>query len=247
MKGNFPSHMADENLLKLYPNPLGSPGAIPPPRGTWRSTRRHPYARPHKLASISSAHDVHKDKMTTSKTSSVVWASSERKKSFRAKISNSSTTSIRSPRSPISHREFAPSPSPWIDLRSIASDDEDKDNEDSDDNEDKKDNDDKSFHSISHVESDTNFTPSEGWELAAGYEKGGFGLSYYETYPPGSDEESKHSSMVSKRPASVKTVEKPIVYPSKVRLFFIGISLVLSTFPTALDRTIVATAMYLSN
>jgi hypothetical protein len=203
--------------------------------------------------------------MATSKKSSVVWVSSDGKKSRGSKISNNSINPIQSPRSPISHRDFAPSPSPWIDLRSIASDDEDKDNEDDEDDEDnevnennkekkdtedKKDNDDKSVLSaehISHVGSESDYAPSEGWELAAGYEKGGFPLSYYETYPCGSDRGSKRFSMVPKRSASVKTADTPIVYPGKLRLFFLAISLVLSTFPTALDRTIVATAMYLSS
>jgi hypothetical protein len=191
--------------------------------------------------------------MSTSTKRSVVWLESEKKgwRSQRAsrasrasRISKSASTPVSPsfvsptfpsvvPLSPLSTRLLiAPSPSPWIDLRSIASSE-------------KSDVESESLKSenISNIDSVSVYSAIEPWELAAGYEKGGFPISYYETYAPRSERGSKRFSAVSKVELPVKSLETEIVYPSGSRFILICISLALSTLPTALDRTIISTAM----
>lgn len=93
------------------------------------------------------------------------------------------------------------------------------------------------------VSSLSNYTPSEAWEIAAGYEKGGF-PSYYEDSRRFSNRGWKQSSIASMKRQSVLSIDPDIVYPGNFRLLLIIISLSLSTFLVALDRTVVSTAMY---
>ena len=187
----------------------------------------------------------------TSTKQSVVWLDSENRRSRRPKSPRSTSAaskSLPSPKlfhSPVSPtrqfiapspRTVVPSPSPWFDLQSIASDE-------------KSDIDTESIKTelVTNFGSESNYTPSEPWQLAAGYEKGGFPLSYYETYPPGSEQGSnrgsKRFSVVSKKTVSINTSDTQIIYPGKMRFILICICLALAQFPAALDRTIVSTAM----
>lgn len=78
------------------------------------------------------------------------------------------------------------------------------------------------------------YTPSTTWEYAAGYEKGAYAYSHH-----------AGSQAFAGKPQSVMSTESNIVYPDTLRLTLITISLSLSLFLIALDRTIVATAMYI--
>lgn len=110
------------------------------------------------------------------------------------------------------------SPGPWIDLASIAS-------SNGEDHE--------SIHSEDYSDSMSVYTPSTTWEYAAGYEKGALAYGHY-----------AGSQSFAGKAMSVVSTESNIVYPSTFRLILITISLSLSLFLIALDRTIVATAMF---
>jgi hypothetical protein len=186
--------------------------------------------------------------MSTSTKQSVVWLDSEKKgwkKPLRSSSKTSKTTVPSPELSPVSNRHLiVSSPSPWIDLRSIASDEKsDADNESIDE---KSEAGNESIEEqkedvISTADTQSIYTPSEGWTTAAGYERGVFPLSYYETYPPGDSGSNRFSKVV--KTGGLEKPAESIVYPNRLRFIGICVSLVLSTFPTALDRTIVSTAM----
>ena len=111
------------------------------------------------------------------------------------------------------------SPGPWIDLASVAS-------SNGEDHE--------SIHSADYsFDSISVYTPSTTWEYAAGYEKGALAYGHY-----------AGSQTLAGKAMSVVSTESNIVYPNTFRLILITISLSLSLFLIALDRTIVATAMF---
>jgi hypothetical protein len=165
---------------------------------------------------------------TTSGKRSVVWLDLEKKQQRLSTTSAPPTSQL----SPVSTRPLvtSSSPGPWIDLRSVASSD---------------DGETESVHTI-HTEGTTTisslsaYTPSEAWEIAAGYEKGGVPW-YYEDSRRFSN---ARLSVASLKRQSVLSTSSDIVYPGKLRLLLILISLSLSTLLVALDRTIVSTAMY---
>ena len=110
------------------------------------------------------------------------------------------------------------SPKPWIDLASVASSN----------------GEDASVHAVDYsLDSMSVYTPSTTWEYAAGYEKGAHAYSHY-----------SGSHTFTGKARSLMSTESNVVYPSSLRLTLITISLALSLFLIALDRTIVATAMY---
>jgi hypothetical protein len=78
------------------------------------------------------------------------------------------------------------------------------------------------------------YTPSTTWEYAAGYEKGAFAYSHY-----------AGSQTFAGKAQSVVSTDSNVVYPNGIRLTSITISLSLSLFLIALDKTIVATAMFI--
>lgn len=75
-------------------------------------------------------------------------------------------------------------------------------------------------------------TEGKGSEVAAGNEKQAYGIN-----------RDEGSSRISKAQSVTSTTESNIVYPSRFRALLIVLSLSLSTFLVALDRTIVPTAM----
>jgi hypothetical protein len=122
-------------------------------------------------------------------------------------------------KSSLSTSQAPPSPGPWIDLASVASSNgEDHESDHTADD---------SFDSMSV------YTPSTTWEYAAGYEKGALAYGHY-----------AGSQTFAGKAMSVVSIESNIVYPNTVRLILITISLSLSLFLIAMDRTIVAAAMF---
>ena len=88
-------------------------------------------------------------------------------------------------------------------------------------------------------------TSSDGWEIAAGYEKEGVPVYY----PQDGGEKSdggrwRRYSIGSKKHQSMLSVQTDSTYPSTFRLTLLTIIVVISTFLVSLDRTIVTTAMY---
>lgn len=146
---------------------------------------------------------------------SVVWLDLEEKSKRPQRTSQRLSKSSQSTAS-----RAPPSPGPWIDLASVAS-------SNGDDHE--------SVHSANYsFDSMSVYTPSTTWEYAAGYEKGAFAYGHY-----------AGSQTFAGKAQSVVSADSNIIYPNKFRLTFITISLSLSLFLIALDRTIVATAMYI--
>ena len=139
-------------------------------------------------------------------------------------------------------RLAAPSPGPWIDLASVASTSVKEDTSESDSVQSyKTDEERESAESISDM------TPSEAWEIAAGYEKGGIPVFYErEDDVEKSEGRSRRYSIGSKKLQSMISLKSDSAYPNTFRLTLIVIILVISTFLVSLDRTIVTTAMYVS-
>jgi hypothetical protein len=172
---------------------------------------------------------------------SVVWLDLEDKY-----MRDSYQSSQSSPLSPIpSRHRVAPSPSPWIDLRSNASAaDEESVYTRSE-----------TFETIDNDGSDrySRYAPSSAWEIASEYEKGGFPIPFqtYQRFSRGMSEIlSRNEKESTSRRTSLKapSLGKPeedsnISYPGRLRLFFILVSLSLSMFVVSLDRTIIAPAM----
>jgi len=132
------------------------------------------------------------------------------------------------------------SPSPWIDLASVASSSVKEEASDTEST--------RSYKTDGPTylaESISVKTSSEGWEISAGYEKGGVPVYYPRDGGEKSDGwRSRRYSIGSKKHQSVLSVQTDSTYPNMVRLTLLIIIVVISTFLVSLDRTIVTTAMY---
>lgn len=134
-------------------------------------------------------------------------------------------------------RLVAPSPSPWIDLASVASSSVKGNSSDSGSIQWYK------ADVMTPEESMSGKTESEAWEIAAGYEKGGVPVYYEREVEEKSEGRSKEYSIGSKRLQSMISVQSEFPFPNTIRLTLIIIVLVISSFLVSLDRTIVTTAM----
>ena len=182
---------------------------------------------------------------------SVVWLDLEKRASIFSRsstiFSRGSKVDLPAIRSPVSARGLvepsprrlvAPSPSPWIDLASVASSSVKGDSDSASIQSYKTDVDTEPGESISDK------TPSEAWEIAAGYEKGGVPV-YYDRHKEGDSEgKSRRFSIGSKKMQSMISAQSDSSYPNTFRLTLITTFLVISSFLVSLDRTIVTTAMY---
>jgi hypothetical protein len=140
----------------------------------------------------------------------VVWLDLEKK---ARRTSSTSTQSTQTPASPL----------PWIDLGSVVDSNEESDRDTIN-----------SFRTDFSATTNSVYTPTTGWEFAAGYEKGAYAFSQHA---------SSGILTASVKAQSVISTESNINYPSGWRLTFIFISLSISIFLIGLDRTIVSTAM----
>jgi hypothetical protein len=184
---------------------------------------------------------------------SVVWLDLEKRTSIFSRTSTIFSRGSKpevppSRQSPRSTRGFvgeqysprqlaAPSPGPWIDLASVASSSVKGESSDSESIQ--------SYKTDEVTESISHKTPSEAWEIAAGYEKGGIPIYYTRKGGEKSDgERSRPYSIGSKKHHSMISVQSESAYPNPFRLTLITIVMVISSFLVSLDRTIVTTAMY---
>jgi hypothetical protein len=183
---------------------------------------------------------------------SVVWLDFEKRASIFSRTSSLfsrgskvelpapilSTRGVNGELSP--RRLVDPSPGAWIDLASVASSSVKEETSDTESIQSYK-----TDGPTDLAESISVKTPSEAWEIAAGYEKGGVLVYYRQDGGEKSDGgRSRRYSIGSKKHRLMMSVQTDSTYPNAVRLTLLTIIVLISTFLVSLDRTIVTTAMY---